>query len=363
MDKLEKKALKEATGGNIKGNIKTLLQLSQQCISVLETAQNYYKNQITLDSSSALENMANTQLTKKPVNRSLQQASSNISKSDLRKKTKQALMAGYTLVNRMRAFSTGEEIQYEIVVAGKKLASAHLSMDELLESATLDFSKNGIALRVARSSKILENLINSIDNDNVDLSKKYNQPMMQNMRYIKMSEQDSHIWQQLVSIKEGLDAEKLKMDIKGIEASGFTLNYGNLIEAFMEYYYNKEEYQFDEEHGLSSYYKLLEKSRNDLAYYYGPDIENQNLQIKGLSTQGSTGRFDIATLSNVLTPLKQIRDLLAHLSSDEQRATVLKEKLKNKFTVGPGAGDRPFKDDIKNIVKNIISEKTGLPIT
>jgi hypothetical protein len=59
-------------------------------------------------------------------------------------------------------------------------------------------------------------------------------------------------------------------------------------------------------------YALLEKGRNNLAYYLGGDITDNGVdyQVKTLSAYGKVGRFDVATLSNVITPLKQILSLM-----------------------------------------------------
>jgi hypothetical protein len=64
----------------------------------------------------------------------------------------------------------------------------------------------------------------------------------------------------------------------------------------------------------SSYYNMLEKGRNNLAYYKGGDVEyldsNGKIiseQIKSLTSFTSTSRFDVATLSNVLTPLTHLQ--------------------------------------------------------
>jgi hypothetical protein len=52
----------------------------------------------------------------------------------------------------------------------------------------------------------------------------------------------------------------------------------------------------------------LEKGRNNLAYYLGSDVDIY--QIKALATMGGRGRADAATLTNVLNPLKEIRDIM-----------------------------------------------------
>jgi hypothetical protein len=53
--------------------------------------------------------------------------------------------------------------------------------------------------------------------------------------------------------------------------------------------------------------------------------------VKALSTYGSRGRADIATLTNVLNPLREIRNFLTTLTTG-----ALYEALKNFFTPKEG---------------------------
>jgi hypothetical protein len=94
---------------------------------------------------------------------------------------------------------------------------------------------------------------------------------------------------------------------------GAYTNYGQLAESFMEYYFTPPD---DFEDTVEYIYNLLEKGRNNLAYYLGADINAGSAglwQIKALSTYGSRGRADVATLTNVLTPLKAIQAMLANI--------------------------------------------------
>jgi hypothetical protein len=66
------------------------------------------------------------------------------------------------------------------------------------------------------------------------------------------------MWETFVQVKEALE------DIDGART-----NFGQLGESFIDYYYNGTDENMDT---LNNIYSLLEKGRNNLAYYLGPDV-------------------------------------------------------------------------------------------
>lgn len=274
----------------------------------------------------------------------------------VRNNTKIALQQGLKIMHNLQSFTTGE-VGYKIILAGKDLYETkdNLTLDELLNSSELEFSsKGGIALKIQTVTADMELLLKEYSDNNLEYLNSDN-TMLNKMKKVELSADEQQIWDNLINIKQSLDK---------IEGSGFKLNYGNITEAFYEYRMNKNKYsQVDG----NTYYELLEKSRNNLAYYYGGDVNATNgesWQIKALSLFGERGRADLATLSNIINPLKEISQTLHSLGTNTS-SEKLKQSLVRHFKLqeGQSNGERPFKNEAIQIVKNKIKEVTGLNIT
>ena len=149
-----------------------------------------------------------------------------------------------------------------------------------------------------------------------------------------------------------------------VEKAG--LNKGHIGESFIDYLLNSG---MGHEKDLDYIYSLLEKGKNNLAYYRGPDIETADklFQVKTLSVYGSSqkegasGRFDVAKLSNVLTPLLKIQEVLMQMAADNE--VIDPNRLTQIFIGAEGEGDRPFSKDITEIVQNVIKQEFALKET
>ena len=139
-------------------------------------------------------------------------------------------------------------------------------------------------------------MLNRIDKGE-DLTSKYKRAVLSKMQTMEMDENDKQVWKDLTSVAE---------QTRG----SYGINYGTAIESFMRYYRKKDSYiasgitSIESKRGI--YDDLLEQGRNNLPYYYGGDIEygsRHSEQIKSMTGFTRKSRFDVATLSNVLTPL------------------------------------------------------------
>lgn len=331
-------------------DISKILDMVDECIKNLEEAQRYM-DEIENHNNTLLEEMTKAQLQESGLKRS---ASQNVA---LKNKTMKSLMEGYALVTKLREAVTGETIQYNVLLghSNAKVASATLNLEQMLSSANLDFGTTGIGLSIRTTEKQITNLMKKLNNPNSDLSKIYSKSVFQQMKEVQLNATDKQVWNNLMNMTDA--------------ASGKThgINYGNAIESFMEYYRNKDTYVnqgiFKQGSKKGIYYNLLEKGRNNLAYYYGGDI-NYNVngqkyseQIKGMTSYTKRSRIDVATLSNVLTPLKMIRSTMENFSTFGP--DILEQQLKEQFTATEGQGDRLFQDEVKQSVESMLDNIFG----
>lgn len=325
-------------------DINKILDMVDECIKNLTEAQEYM-DQVEQYNNSLLEKMSKAQLQESGLKMS---ASENVA---LKNKAMKSLMEGYALVTKLREVVTGESIKYNIILGSNntQVASATLNLEQMLSSANLDFGVTGIGLSIRTTEKQITNLMKRLNDPNSNLSKSYSKSVFQKMKNVQLNATDKQVWNNLMNM---VDTDVRKHGI----------NYGNAIESFMEYYRNKDIYVnqgiFKQNSKKSIYYNLLEKGRNNLAYYYGGDITyNQNgqlysEQIKGMTSYTKRSRIDVATLSNVLTPLKMIRSTMENFAVFGPE--VLEQQLKEQFTATEGQGDRPFQNEIKQSVESML---------
>lgn len=251
------------------------------------------------------------------------QAKKDIIEGYTNQQLKLALMEGYATVNLMRAYFFGE-IEYKILTIGEYsgqdvILEAHPTLADLFKSASFD-PGSGV-LKITETKKQFEKIMQQLEDDEKKL--KMANPVLSQMEQVQLSTQDRNMWKMFVDLKTRLES-----------IQGAALNYGNMAESFVTYQLE------DLAMTVDNVYDLLEKGRNNLAYYLGADVGNY--QVKALSTYGKVGRADIATLSNVINPLKELRTIITNGSSPSQIA----EKIKEFFTAKEGQGDRPFSEAV-----------------
>lgn len=286
----------------------------------------------------------------------------------IRQDTKIALIQGMRVIHQLQTAIQGEEIQYKIVIAGEQMYEANVNLEDVLESSQFDFSKKGgFTLRLTATKSQMQQAINAIDN--VSLQNKINNSVLSKMQKVQLPKgidmtEAKKVWDNLVNIKTNLesfsrrkminylkntlgDEEFNKLYRRGNKIKnlpGWKINYGNITEAFYE------ALTYGDISNLTSadYFQLIEKSRNNLAHYKGGDVEN--FQIKALSNfeDSKVGRVDIATVSNVLTPLTQIYEAI------DSEGIINISALKKVFEKKVGEGDRPFNERIKVKIEEIV---------
>lgn len=258
---------------------------------------------------------------------------------------KAALQEGYIIINKIRELFF-DEIQYKIMAVGKDksgqnvLFESNPDMIELLENTVVDSSG---ALKITANLKQFQKIIEASENADKEL-KMANTVLNQMQKVQMMRPGDQPLLDLFTHLKVALDAANIK---------GGKLNYGQVTEAYLEQFFNGDVIT-----SVENVYDLLEKGMNNLEYYFGGDIQTAGIdyQVKTLSFYGSTGRADAATLSNVLHPLRELREILTSGSNPQ----VIKESLKNFFVAEEGRGDRKFnaavQDDIKDVIKKAMQE-------
>jgi hypothetical protein len=105
------------------------------------------------------------------------------------------------------------------------------------------------------------------------------------------------------------------------------------------------------ETNIQSVMEILEEGYNNLAYYLGSDlnINNDLFSLKTFSAFKSKGRADIANLSNILVPLREIRNIIITSSN-------ITEALKQYFMNDSNSGARHFGKRTKGIIKRRTKE-------
>ena len=283
----------------------------------------------------------------------LAEASATLQQQVANNIVREALKDGYMIINQIRAMFF-DEIEYKITMIGKDssgnnvLYESHPTMIEVLQSTSFDGSGNG-ALKLSANLDQFKKVIKA--SENADYQLKMQNTVLQKMQKVEMLRPgDQPLLDLFVELKDALWQS-------GIEGS--KMNYGQLTEAYLDNFFNG-----DTELTVQSIYSLLEKGRNNLDYYFGGDINVSGVdyQVKSLSFYGKTGRADAATLTNVLNPLIQIRELLTNTDSVQD----VEKSLKKFFTPKEGQGDRPFKTEVEKEIKQVIREtmvKLGFEIT
>lgn len=348
--------------------IEDIIALIDQCVFTLESANKYMKQYSKLeDKQTALMQMKIAQLQNGNYSDVLKTQLNDISEQKLKQDTTEALIKGYTLVTKLAELVTNRSLNYTIVIAGSKgqsstLASSTLTLEELLSDASLDFGKQGIGLSIRSSQKTIQNALAAL-NANGTTGNRYKTNVLSKMKSIQLTNQQSSLWEDLKMIG---DAAVVETD-QGKHKTKYGINYGTVIESFMDVYrngYNGVSSGYNKIH--SSYYTMLEKGRNNLAYYKGGDVEyidsngkKISEQIKSLTSFTSKSRFDVATLSNVLTPLTNLQTIFTNYQSNPNES-VLMEALNKEFTANPGEGDRRWDDAISSEVHKFLDETFGM---
>ena len=280
------------------------------------------------------ENLEETKAALELANQQLEQAKADLKVKVVNAQLKLALMEGYSTVNLMRAYFFGE-IEYKILSIGKYsgedvILEAHPTLEDLYKSVTLENSaRGGIGLKITETAKQFERSMKILENSESQLTMANS--VLNQMSRVQLNERDRNMWKVFVDLKERLDGIK-----------GARVNFGNMAESFVTYQLE------DIEMTVDNVYELLEKGRNNLAYYLGADVDN--FQVKALTTYGKTGRADIATLSNVINPLKELADIILHGVNPAE----VKQTIEEFFTPHDGQGDRPFKDEVSEKVRKEI---------
>ena len=263
-----------------------------------------------------------------------QQVRENASRQDIR----WAIMEGYTIVTLLREKIIGEKIDYKIMATGvdgsgqEVLLESNPTLAEVLMASKLDPTSMSVRLTVTQHQfqKML------IDLDQSESVRSLRNSVLQKMKRVQLDNEQAKMWDTFVAVRESLET-----------IDGARTNFGQLTESFVEYLESDEEVI----NTLDTIYSLLEKGRNNLAYYLGADVNASSLwQVKALSVHGSTGRADVATLTNVLNPLKEISSFLGRLTGG-----ALLLALQGFFTPGEGQGDRPFDEKVGQKVREQIA--------
>lgn len=256
-----------------------------------------------------------------------------IARSYSRTTLKRRLMEGVAIVELVRQKITGEVIHYKIAAIGldkqgqEIIVEKHPSLAEVLRQTTLEDS-SGISLKITQTRAQFNELINQLEIEEKEDIIKNN--ALKKMQRVQLNDQQKIIWNLLKEIRV---------------SSGKVLTYGQIYESLQAYQGEPITHE--------TLFNLVQKGINNLPYYKGPDIDlNGTLfQLKTLTTlsqkEGAIGRFDIATLSNVLTPLKEIRKMLSPLDI---------EKLKKFFNPKQGEGNRKLNQDLSVKIDNIIDD-------
>lgn len=333
-------------------DIKVLKNRVDKCIATLKLAQTELvaKSQVRAKTTALADLIKNNPDRDEAISeaknalriaeQALNQTKAEIANQATRRDIRLAIMEGYTIVTLLREKITGEVIDYKIMSMGvdgqgqQVLLEAHPTLAEVLSSASLD--SRSFSLRITMTQHQFKKALADLDKGEQVTSLRNS--VLKKMTRVQLTDEQANMWETFVQVKEALQ------DIDGARA-----NFGQIGESFMEYYYNG----MDAPTMLDSIYTLLEKGRNNLAYYLGPDVTGggQLWQVKALSTYSSTGRADIATLTNVLHPLQSISEYLANAVTTDLRASLTKF-----FTVDrAGQGDRLFGENVGRAVRNAIS--------
>ena len=327
---------------------KALVKRITACIAQLEGLAQMYRNEQSQNSDvlSFLASQNDTDLdgaaaAVQEAQKLIFSSMSDMSKKKLRIQLRNCLIEGYAIINLVRAKFFGE-IEYKVMAVGQYadqdvILEANPSLIKILEAAHFDSTSMSLTIRqsqrtFSRYASQLSDVESEIDELNTVLGA---------MKKVQLSPDEQDAWAAFQRIQAELNFLKSQNPDLGV-----AVNYGNLTETFLQYQIEGKKLD------VETAYALLEKGRNNLAYYLGGDITDNGVdyQVKTLSAYGKAGRFDVATLSNVITPLKQLLSLLLTSPAD------LENSVKEFFTPGAGQGDRPFKQEAAEAVKKAIDK-------
>lgn len=292
----------------------------------------------------------------KTAQRALKKSKIDLLTLDNNHTIKTALMEGYIIVNLLREAIIEKHIDYKVLTIGKGtegkpvLFEAHPTMAEVLSASNYD----NLLLKVNITQTHFQKLLS----DQTLQGSKTNglTSILSQMTQVQLNSAQTEMLENLLNTQEAL-----------LSVEGAGLNKGHIGESFIDYLLNSG---MGHEKDLDYIYSLLEKGKNNLAYYKGPDVETADklFQVKTLSVYGSSqkegasGRFDVAKLSNVLTPLLQIQGILMEMAAKNE--VIDPDKLAAQVFIGAeGEGDRPFQKDITEIVQNVIKKEFALQET
>lgn len=250
-----------------------------------------------------------------------------------------AISEGYAVVTLLREYITKEKIDYKIMAVGEDggqqvILESNPSLAEVLSSSSLDTSS--MSVRLVATQDQFKNILRNLDEK--EKKSKIQNSVLAKMVQSQFNEDQMEKWSFISQFKEQSDN---------------ILNYGNLMESFIDYL---EDDNIDKTlQDVNYIYELLQQGRNNLAYYKGPDVKARSgelWQVKTLSFYESIGRADIATLRNVLNPLIKIREIL----KDDLSGPKLKKALENYFTPKKGEGERSLSNKTGEFLRGVIEK-------
>lgn len=272
-----------------------------------------------------------------------------IDKEYTRNRIASALRQGYIIIVQLREQITGEKIRYEVIATGNDvngnpvLLHGDPSLADILRASNLD--TRNFALRVTMTEKQFNTVLKSLEAKGTADDLKNS--VLNKMAKMQVNAEQQVMWSRLSESKQQLE-DKVH------------LNYGQISEAFVKYL-NTDNFNID---NIDQVYSLLEKSTNVLKYYKGPDVVGKSengsqdlMQVKALSLLGKSnesksaiGRFDVATLTNVLNPLTEIRNMMDKIES------TYSQDLENYFKASENEGDRKFKPELERTIKSTLQD-------
>ena len=326
------------TDSKIIKRINVCIRILTEASKVLKAQENFKRKQQQYKESLGKEN--NKTLQKKIIqdfqkaDKALGKIKQSVSKKYNRKEIRLAIAEGYIIVTQIRE-QLNEAIDYKIMSIGYDggktvLFESQPTLAQVLSATHFDSSSFALKLEMTASQF---NTILKMSQDTDKISKIKNSVLAQ-MKRVTLTTEQENMWNIFLETKKSLD-----------NIQGAMLNYGQLVESFEEYLIcSKEDPQMEE---IDYIYSLLEKGRNNLAYYLGADVDDK-YQVKTLSTLGSIGRADVALLTNVLNPLNQIKEKIVEFNTNPNL-------LKNYFQkTSKTQGDRPFEKELETVIKEEI---------
>lgn len=356
--------------GQWQSQISDIVNLINKCIFYLDSADVYMKQYSDINNKqTALMSMKMAQLQDKENKYSdaLKNELNDITVERLQQQTYEALAKGYALVTKLAELVTNRPLTYTVVVAGSNgksstLASSTLTLEESLSDAVLDFETQGIGLSIRSTQKTINNALNKLT-DKGTVGNRFKKNVFQKLKIMKLSDQQKKVWDDLKAVG---DAAIIESEDKNKHKTKYGINYGTVTESFMDFYrkgYNIMSGDYSRIH--FSYYNMLEKGRNNLTYYKDGDVvyhDSQNKliheQIKSLTSFTSTARFDVATLSNVSTPLADLKKIF-EAYQEKPDNNVLMQALNKEFTAEEGEGDRKWKGAVSMEVHKFLDDTFG----